>query len=226
MDDLQTRQTEYLRELGTIPPSYEVWLDSLPTEQRKRVKSQVARIKTGLHAVAPITCFGIEKCPFARACPLSSHYPIGLQCPLENEYMVQKIADYITHLQVDPQNPVELSIVNELALVDLLKNRALLILSNGDSAGNGRDFLHVDETIMGFDEQGAPIRSTSTKLHPVATYMESLEKRRDRWLDKLMQTRKSQADWSLKAGAIRSDSKILDEIKYLRQHIDTRSLNE
>ena len=220
------RQKEFLAELGTIPGSYQQWLSRLKPGQQLRIRNRVNRMKHGLHAVAPLTCVGPGGCPFFSACPIPDDidkpgpfedYPAGQPCVLEGEYMIQKVGEYFVHLDVDPSNPIERSIVQELALIDLQKNRALLIMSNGDKDGMGRDFLHVDESIIGYDEQGGELVSKTTKIHPVIEYLDKLENRRTKWLDKLMETRKAKADWAAKMGNNQADSKILTEISEMRK---------
>ena len=49
--------------------------------------------------------------------------------------------------------------------------------------------------------------------------MDRLEKRREKWLEKLMETRKSKADWMIKVGGAGNESKILGEIQKLRDAI-------
>jgi len=229
-DPLELRQQEYLTRLGVLPTSYETWLESLSPKKRLRVRQQVARTKHGVHIVAPITCTGLERCPFATACPIpdrdeqheliagpESDYPIGQHCVLEGEYIVQKVAEYLMHLNVDPSNPVETAMVQELALVDLQKNRALLLMSHGDREGQGRDFLHVDESITGFSQSGEPLVSKTTKIHPVLSYIDVLERRREKLLDKLMETRKAKSDWAAKMGQGKSESQLLTEISQMRE---------
>lgn len=222
---LETRQQRYLRELGEIPDSYQTWFESLTGDQQRRIRGRVNRTKHGLHAVAPLTCLGPTRCPMFASCPIpedfrnpgpESDYPIGQPCVLEHEYMIQRIGEYCQHLDVDPGNPVESSIVQELALLDLQKNRALLILSNGDAEGQGRDLMHVDESITGLSEHG-PLISRTTKIHPVLEQIDKLERRREKWLDRLMETRKAKADWAAKMGHNTQDSRILVEVQQLRE---------
>jgi hypothetical protein len=174
-------------------------------------------------------CLGPDKCPIFEKCPIPDrsggvteqasldNYPIGRECILEKFYMQQKIIEYVEHLNVDPANPIEMSIVNELALIDLYKNRALMIMSTGDKSGQGRDFMRVD--IIGFNEAGDT--AETAKLHPAVDMMDRLEKRREKWLDKLMETRKAKADWAIKVGGHQSESRILAEISKLREAIST-----
>ena len=213
-----------------VDDDYKQYLDRLPDTKRQRIVNSIASIRHGLHAIAPMMCLGPEKCPIYEKCPIPdrdsegkivqgslSNYPIGRECILEKFYMQQKIIEYVEHLNVDPANPVEMSIVNELALIDLYKNRALMIMSTGDKSGQGRDFMRID--IMGFNEAGDT--AESAKLHPAIDMMDRLEKRREKWLEKLMETRKAKAEWAIKVGGPQSESRILAEISKLREAIAT-----
>jgi hypothetical protein len=229
-----TRQ-EIIDQISVIEPEYENYLESLPPEKKQRIVNSINRIQTGLHAVAPIMCLGPEKCPFIAKCPIPErdpkgavefgdieNYPMGRECILEKFYMQQKIIEYVEHLNVDPANPVEMSIVNELALIDLYKNRSLMVMSAGDKSGQGRDFMRVD--ILGFSEHGET--AETAKLHPAVEMLDKLEKRRQNWLDKLMETRKAKADWAAKVGGAHNDSRILAEIEKLRTAITSLETDE
>tara|TARA_Y100000310_G_C20377086_1_gene666257 strand:- start:307 stop:759 length:453 start_codon:yes stop_codon:yes gene_type:complete len=136
--------------------------------------------------------------------------------------MKQKVIEYIEHLNIDPANPIEMSIANELSLIDLYKNRALMIMSAGDRGGQGRDFMRID--ILGFNENGDV--AEQAKLHPAMEVIDRVEKRREKWLDKLMETRKSKADWIMKVGNTHNESKILGEIRKLREAIGQLDIEE
>lgn len=225
-DSKAARQVEFFNSLSQSSDEYSNYLDKLPKNKLERIKRSVASIKSGVHASAPLICLGPSKCPFIKRCPIpdvqadgelilgpDSNYPMGRECVMEKFYVEQKIVDYLKHLDVDPTNPVEMSLVNELALIDLYKNRCLLVLAEGDKKGDGRDFMQTD--ITGFNENGD--RSESTKLHPVVDMIDRLEKRREKWLEKLMQTRKSKAEFMFKVGETNNNSKVLQEISQLRE---------
>jgi hypothetical protein len=229
----ESRQVEFFNSLDQ--EEYNKYLKRIPPKKLHRIKQSVKRLQTGVHASAPLTCLGPESCPFVKKCPIPelgldgqlilgevSNYPIGKECIMEKFYVEQKIVDYLTYLDVDPNNPVEMSIVNELALIDLYKNRCLFVLGNGDRKGEGRDFLMVDVT--GFNENGD--RAETTKLHPVVDMIDRLERRRERWLERLMETRKSKADLMLKMGENRNNSKVLSEIQALREALSSVQIEE
>lgn len=208
------------------------YVDRLRPEKRARIANALKHVKTGLYSVAPITCPGFGKCPFQKHCPIpdydeqgrkvigpDSDYPINRPCILEATYIKHKTIEYIRHLKVDGENPVEMGLVNELALIDLYKNRAAMILSGGDRSGQGQDFLLVDSTNVdnGNGEDSMMTMSTSTQLHPALTLIDQLEKRREKLLTQLIQTRKTQTEMSIKMGKKHDESKLIDELKKVRE---------
>lgn len=220
----QTSQLELFNKLNNS--EYDSYLARLPEEKVQKIKSRINSYKTGVYASAPIVCYGPAKCPFIGKCPIpnldengtleigdDSFYPIGRECLMEKFLVEQKTIDYLQYLDVDPNNPVEMGIVNELALIDLYKNRCLLVLSQGDKNGQGRDFLLVD--VLGFNENGD--KAESTKLHPVVDMIEKLERRRERWLERLMETRESKAKFLSKMQDNKNRSRVLEEISMLRE---------
>lgn len=174
-------------------PEYKKYLLKLDPKKKRRVQSSNNRMRTGLHTVAPLTCLGPNRCPFLEHCPIPeraedgeiiygkmSDYPVYRSCVMERLYMEQKVVDYLQHLQIDPLNPVEVALVNDLAVLDLYKNRALMVLSSGDRDGDGRDLLKVN--VSGFNDNGNGNENrepqTSTQIHPAATFIDQLERRR------------------------------------------------
>jgi len=212
------------------------YLSKLPQEKLNRIVTKSNSYKNGVHTSSPIMCMGCKKCPFISKCPIpdrdsngalilgdEADYPVGRECIMETIFVEQKLIDYITYLNVDPANPVEMSIVNELSLIDLYKNRCLLVLSHGDKKGEGRDFLITD--VIAFNENGD--KAESTKLHPVVDMIDKLERRRERWLDKLVETREAKAKMLARIQENNNNSRVLEEISMLRQalyEVDSKKL--
>jgi len=234
--DLVPTKEEAIAEIAEVEEDYVNYLDRLSPNKQLRIRNSVHSMSHGLHAVAPTMCLGPVKCVFVERCPIperdettgalvygnDTDYPIGRECILEKFYMRQKIIEYMEHLNVDPKNPIEMSIVNELALLDLYKNRALMILGVGDRGGQGRDFMRVD--IIGFNENGQA--AEVAKLHPALEVLEKLERRRDKWLTNLMETRKAKADWAAKVGGVGNESRVLAEITKLREALGQLEVEE
>jgi RNA polymerase-binding transcription factor DksA len=82
--------------------------------------------------------------------------------------------------------------------------------------------MRVD--IIGFNENGDV--AEQAKLHPALEVVDKLEKRREKWLDKLMETRKAKAEWMLRVGGTQNESKILAEIQKLREAIGKIEIEE
>ena len=223
-DEVEDRQLALLNQIDN--DDYDSYLAKLPKEKVLKIRNRINAYKTGVYASAPIVCYGPTKCPFISKCPIPGLtelgeldigedylYPIGRECLMEREIVKQKTLEYLHYLNVDPTNPVEMSIVNELALIELYKNRCVLVLSQGDKKGQGRDFLMVD--VVGFNENGD--KAETTKLHPVTDMIDKLERRRERWLERLMETRESKAKFLTKLQDNKNQSRVLEEIAMLRE---------
>ncbi|MBI2005305.1 MAG: hypothetical protein HYS80_00910 [Candidatus Aenigmarchaeota archaeon] len=232
-EDISLKQERFVSGLTEVRPETQQYYESLPPSIQQRLRSHRNSLKHGITAIAPLVCMGPSSCPFINACPIPSrsddgsmeygpisNYPNGLPCVLEQETLANFVAGYIYSLDVDPQDPVEMSMVNELAIIDLLKNRALLVLANGDKYKQGRDLLAVDIAQTFINDNGEVLTTTNTKLHPAAGYLDSLEKRRERWLDKLMVTRKAKAELAAKSGKVQAASELLEDLGRLREFIE------
>ena len=215
-----------IKRLAEIDTNYDAYLNRLPDKIKTRVYNSLNSTRNTLHSVAPVVCGGPKRCPFYEKCPIPEReqngemketsaemFPIGKECILEKFFMQQKTIQYIERLNVDPNDPIEMSVVNELSLIDLYKNRALMIMSVGDKSGQGRDFMRID--ILGFNENGDT--AEQAKLHPVVEFLDKMERRRQKYLDQLMETRQRKAEWMLRVGNTQQESKILSELKKLRE---------
>lgn len=229
--ELQAKQQELLQGLQEEESAYMDFLQRLQPEKRQRITNSLNRMRHGLHTVAPLTCQGPRRCPFVNHCPIpsveqkqkqqygpDSDYPMMMPCVLETMYQRQKIVEYCQHLDVDPANPVELALVNELAIIDMYKNRALMITSEGDRDGDGRDFLRQDKDVK--EAGDATYEVFSTQLHPVFEVLDRLERRRERLLERLMETRAAKANYDLKRGKVQEDSDVLKEITAVRKYLE------
>ena len=224
----EERQLEYFNKISN-DARYNKYLSKLSEKQVNKIKLSVSH--QGVYTISPIVCQVPDKCPFLSRCPIPDYddngklikgklddYPVSHPCIMEKIFIEQKILDYMKHLDVDPTNPVEMSIVDELALIDLYKNRCMTVLASGDKNGFGRDFLLTE--ITGFNENGDV--ATQTKLHPLLELIDRLEKRREKWLDKLMETRKARAEFISKMDDS-TNSKVLGEIQKLREALINNS---
>lgn len=228
-NSLELRQNAYMTEMANVfADNYGNWINKQDPIKQARIRKKANAIKHGLASLAPVRCQGPSKCPWFSNCPIPddhakpgplSDYPINDSCVLEVEYVAQQTYSYMTELKVDPTNAVEMSLIQELALLDLLRNRAVMILSNGDSRGQGRDMLSVDEHVVGWDNEGNALTNTVTKEHPAVGIMDKHERRRQKILDKFMATREAQL--KVFGGSADSNSKLLMDVSAVRAFLET-----
>lgn len=223
-----------IEEMAEEQDALTTYFDKLPSDKQRSITNRLNRMRTGLYTVAPLKCRGPEVCPFISHCPIPvinsdgemdhgpQHlYPVGLDCILEHGYMKNKVMDYYLHLEVDPQNPVEVALVNELAILDLYKNRALMVMSNGDAQGQGMDLLKRDT--IGYTDSGHEI--TATVLHPVVEALDKFEKRRQTLLRSLNETRKDKVEINARLG-LDGQSPLLEEMAKIRKALEQASAKE
>ena len=216
-----------------INDPYDQYLAKLSSAKRQRIYQQSSNLRTGLNAVAPLTCAGPDTCPFIAHCPIpertpgkppvlgdASDYPLFDDCVLERLYLLAKIKDYKTYLNVQDDNPVELSIVNDLALIDLYKNRATMLMSSGDKQKQGQDMMRIDVTML--DDNG-DVAATSTNIHPAVSVIDILERRRERMLDRLLETRRGKLEVQRQLGVGSDSNKVLEELQQVRRMLEEQS---
>lgn len=199
----------------------------------ERARTRIGQVIHGLHVNGPLTCRGPEQCPIHDSCPIAietpaggvvaadlADYPVNDQCLLEDQFLRHQIAQYMNTLGVEPDDVVEMSIVRELGLIDLQKQRALLIMSQGDRRGDGRDFMSLNVKTEGISPNGDVLVSEELVIHPLVDFIGRLENRRERWLTKLIATRKDQNDARAKIGkkdnGVELNTLILEMAEHLR----------
>ncbi len=224
---LALRKQEYIDSLNDQYSSrYGAWLEKQTDQKKDRIRAKTAYFKHGLTSVAPMICYGPKRCPFYHACPIpieidepgpDSDYPINLSCPLEVEVISQKVVDYMESLKVDPTDPIEFGLVQELALLDNYRNRAALVMAGGDLKGGGRDLLTTEDVVTTWDADGNPITIQNIKMHPAVEIMDKHEKRRAKILDQFAATRQSKL--KLYGGDLHTHSQIQKDFELIKETI-------
>lgn len=234
------RQREFLERVVISGEQYQYLIERYSPEKLAKIIKEIENFKLGLHASAPIVCMGPHKCNFFHACPLGNgmgvdpktktrvpvydsldDFPVGDQCIIEKVFMEQRLIDYIQEFDVDPARPSEVALINDLALVDLYKNRAILIMSVGDKDGEGQDFMKMDITMMTGE---TTMEGRAHKEHPLFAVIDKLEKRRHKILEELLATRKAKAVAAAKFGTGIQASALVTEIEKLRRAIEMKKV--
>ena len=148
----------------------------------------MANVMHGHQSSLPMICKA-EHCPFVGLCPLKQAkvpLPLGKQCPVEKAVMAQWVQVTLTALNIDPkevENAVDVSMVFELAGLEMLRYRAAWDLSKNPSL--------VEERIVGYSPQGEPIYGEQPKAALIV--LEKYGKLVSKLRDQLLATRRAQA---------------------------------
>lgn len=150
--DGKVTQTKLFEFLQTDLHDYTDLETSFTEEDAKYIARQLRHLSTGLNAVVPIICGG-PRCPFREVCPLMAigKVPVGRQCLIEKELIALWTQQYIQEYNVSPEDRTKLSMVMELAELDIYDYRATILLSKEEN-----QTLLVDETV-GVGNDGEPI---------------------------------------------------------------------
>jgi hypothetical protein len=163
----------------------------------------ITKLVGGYHAAIPMYCHGAQ-CPMALKCPLwgaGFTYMVGQACPLEAHLMDDWINSIVKELRVNRDNHTEMGLVIELAKIDIYNWRISNKLSFED---------HIKQQVVGISDDGEAMYRD--ELHISADWDDMLAKRRLKYMDALLATRKSVAgvgggmaqDPSSQAAAIRT----------------------
>lgn len=152
-------------------------------EELESVRKHLRFLSTGHASAVPLLC-AAEKCPFANTCPLQlmGRAPLGKQCIPEHEFVNLKRRQYMEEYEIYPNQPSMMTLINELAEIDIYEMRATLNLAKNENAD-----LFIDE-VVNVTEAGHEVKQK--RIHPAFEIKEKLKNRRMRILEVLVGTPK------------------------------------
>lgn len=149
-------------------------------EEIKKVRTYLSVYKTGAIAALPVQC-NPPKCQIAQAgkCVFYNmgKAPEGLSCLLETNLAREWRMWYLEEYQVNPESFTEISLVNELAEIELLNWRLNNQLATPEHA------TLIQENVVALDKEGNPV--IQVQISAVLEAKERLLTRKNR-LIKLM----------------------------------------
>src|SRR5574343_2086200 len=163
-EDKDSARQRLIKFLGADPADYSHLHYS--EEEAQRIRYHLTHLSTGSTAAIPIYCGG-ERCPWAFSCPFLAvgKPPLGLPCLVEQNLLVEWRRKYIMEYEIEPDSMTELTLVNELAEIELMLWRVNKNLAKPENAE-----LVQDEAV-GFDRQGNPLTKRT-----ISAFMEMKEK--------------------------------------------------
>lgn len=160
----------------------------LSAEQSNVLTKFMQSVTYGHQAALPMTCKAL-KCPFLKMCPLykaSVELPEGKTCPVEAALIsqwVQITMDALHIKDTDPEDAVDMSMIYELAGLEMIRYRAAAKLAETPEL--------IEERVVGYSPQGSPIYGEVPKAALIV--LEKYGKMISKLRDQLLATRRSQA---------------------------------
>jgi len=157
---------------------------TMTAEEAETVTRSLRHLSTGLNAIVPIFCGGEEKCPFKKICPFIKigKPPVLRPCYVEKQLITAWTVAYMEEFAVDPSNLSEMSLVMELAELDIYDWRATFQLHKG----SGPSMLQ--DQMVAVDESGNPI--FNKVIHQAWEVKERIKRRKMQVLESLVGTRR------------------------------------
>ncbi|MBU1134831.1 MAG: hypothetical protein KJ569_07975 [Candidatus Omnitrophica bacterium] len=164
---------------GYRDPSNDMWLTR---EDAKKLQRYMISLMTGSTAVAPLICCG-PRCPTSNVCPfivgeMAATPPLGRSCPVEAAVMKQKKRMYIDEYGISMESPTELSLIDELVLIEIYEARVAAQLAKEQDANL------TAEVVIGADREGEPI--LSRQVSPLWEIMERLSSKKHRIIKRMV----------------------------------------
>lgn len=130
-------------------PRYQEWLDRFNEEEKGMVTRDMKALMSGTYVVLPRICPGVDDCPVSAFCPFGNNTPNGLQCPLEQGIIQQKMNDLMEEFRADGHNTTDHSLLARLTELELQDWRI-----NAYQATRAEYALPLIQVEVGADMQG------------------------------------------------------------------------
>lgn len=201
--------------LGSDPDLYKDL--HITPQSAARMRSHLAAIKHGTYASVPLICKGYESCPIRSSCWFAvkkdtgavdltaSKFPLLSPCPVEASILQVKVKQYCSENFKDFNTitPTIISLATKLAELDIYEIRVNMLLSQGDSFGEGRDLMQ--EAVLSSDLHGNPVK-TAMKEHPAFALKERFQKMRSQLMKELLSSPEAKLNAKAKIDATKAES--------------------
>lgn len=151
--------------------------------EAKKAAMSMLSTKTGLYAKVPISCKA-DTCPYAVTCVLleAGLAPKGQKCPMETAMIETRYAGYSEDLGLDTASYTDNTIVADLINLDITIERCKALLAANQTP--------IEEVVAVVGEGGDAY--TRPEISKAWEVFERASNRRDKILDTMLATRKSQ----------------------------------
>lgn len=167
-------QHKYFEFLNMDLEEYDI---EMTPDEAKRVRGSLAKMSTGSSSMSPQVCS--PRCPWKDRCVFfkMNRAPFGLACIVEVNLLREWTTSYFEEYKVDPNNFTEITMISEMAEIDILLWRINQMMALPEHVA-----MLMDQTIA-LAHDGTPI--TQTQVSPLLEVKERLSARKTK-LIKLM----------------------------------------
>lgn len=186
----------------------------IPADKIGILQGFMKAVQYGHQAALPMKCKGEHLCPIITMCPLHKmelELPINKACPIEAAMIEQWVGDYMTAMDIDPNDPeqaVDMHMVYEAAGLELIRTRTACYLSNEPDV--------VSTKVVGYSPTGQKIEAEVPSM--ALLLLEKQAKVMGKLREQMLATRKSQAqvghlanDTTIRASNLREKAMKLGE---------------
>ena len=151
--------------------------------EAKKAAMAMLSTKTGLYAKVPINCKA-DTCPYAVTCVLleAGLAPRGQKCPMETAMIETRYAGYESDFGLDSSSYTDSTLIADLINLDVTIERCKALLAAAQTP--------IEEVVAAVGENGEAY--TKPEISKAWEVFERASNRRDKILDMMMATRKSQ----------------------------------
>ena len=193
---------------------------SFTPDEAKEIRRQLRTMSTGAISMLPLVC-AAEECPFASRCVFMKmgKIPRGNQCLIELNLLREWRVFYFDEYEVDPNSFTEVTIINELAELEVLLWRLNMSLSKPENAEL------IQENTVGVDKRGNPV--TQKQPSSLLDARDKLLNRKSKLIKMMVGDRqeKYKRESALKRREEKDPSQTMSELRKKLEHIQ-RELNQ
>lgn len=163
----------------------EVAFEEKTAAEIEKIKRYILKMSCGSSSFMSLICRG-ESCIYRSSCELlkkdsTLKAPLGKACPFERYWQKKWFNDYKEAVQIDINDRVEVSQVNDLVEIEIMKARVNAILAE--------EGIKID-VVVGVDpDSGMPL--TTQQQHYAINIKDINDRRKDKILKSLLATREA-----------------------------------
>ncbi len=167
-----------------LQDGYEI---TLTPKEVKKLVVYLNNLKHGFSAAVPMTCLG-EQCPYVHKCPLgdNNNYPMGRNCPIEDTLREVWYQDYITDLEVNPDNRIDTALVNDMVFWEILEKRAAEELAKKPEI--------MRKNVAGFQQTSEGMKPIyKDEMNQIINFLEKAQRQKLKIMNALIATREAKS---------------------------------